>query len=44
MSIMQVSSGRAHMLRSNHLGRGQEPVTVLGRIKSLVTVYGMLDR
>ena len=31
MSIMQVSSGRAHMLTSNQRGRGQEPVTVLGR-------------
>jgi len=44
MSIMQVSSGLAHMLRSNQRGLGQEPVTVLGRIKSLVTVYGMLDQ
>jgi len=41
---MQVSSGLAHMLVSNHRGRGQDPVTVLGRIKSLVTVYGILDK
>ena len=41
MSIMQVSSGFAHMLTSNQRGRGQEPVTVLGRIRSFVAVYGM---
>ena len=38
---MQVSSGRAHMLMSNHRGRGQEPVTVAGSIRSLVTVNAM---
>jgi hypothetical protein len=38
MSIMQVSSGRAHMLVSNQRGRGHEPVTVLGRIRFFVTV------
>jgi hypothetical protein len=32
------------MLMSNQRGRGQDPVTVLGRIKSLVTVYGILDQ
>jgi hypothetical protein len=35
---MQVSSGFAHMLTSNQRGRGHDPVTVLGSIKSLVTV------
>jgi hypothetical protein len=35
---MQVSSGRPHMLTSNQRGRGQEPVTVLGRVRSLVAV------
>ena len=40
---MHVSSGRAHMLVSNHRGRGQDPVTVLGRTKSLVTVKAMAD-
>ena len=38
MSIMQVSSGFAHMLMSNQRGRGHEPVTVLGSIRSFVTV------
>jgi hypothetical protein len=38
---MHVSSGLAHMLMSNHRGRGHEPVTVLGRIRSLVTVNGI---
>ncbi len=38
MSIMHVSSGFAHMLTSNQRGRGHEPVTVLGRIRSFVTV------
>ena len=28
---MQVSIGLAHMLTSNQRGRGQEPVTVLGK-------------
>src|SRR6267142_786931 len=37
-SIMQVSSGRPHMLTSNQRGRGQEPVTVLGRVRFLVAV------
>src|SRR5260221_2168024 len=35
---MQVSSGRPSMLTSNQRGRGNEPVTVLGRIRSAVTV------
>src|SRR5437764_11863856 len=35
---MQVSSGRPHMLTSNQRGRGNEPVTVLGRIISAVAV------
>src|SRR2546425_13043529 len=35
---MQVSSGRPHMLTSNQRGRGTEPVTVLGRIRSAVAV------
>src|SRR5271157_90981 len=35
---MQVSSGRPHMLSSNQRGRGQEPVTVQGRILSAVIV------
>src|SRR5262245_7729307 len=38
MSSMQVSSGRPHMLTSNQRGLGHDPVTVLGRIRSLVTV------
>ena len=37
-SIMQVSSGSPHMLTSNQRGRGHEPVTVLGRIRSAVAV------
>ena len=40
---MHVSSGRPHMLVSNQRGRGQEPVTVLGSIRSRVTVKGMAD-
>src|SRR5688572_8250427 len=40
-SSMQVSSGLPHMLASNQRGRGQEPVTVLGRTRSRVTVNGM---
>ena len=35
---MQVSSGRPHMLTSNQRGRGHEPVTVLGSIRSAVAV------
>ena len=35
---MHVSSGSPHMLTSNHRGRGQDPVTVLGRIRSAVAV------
>src|SRR5688572_19402246 len=35
---MQLSSGRPHMLMSNQRGRGHDPVTVVGRIRSLVTV------
>src|ERR1700730_11311452 len=35
---MQVSSGRPSMLTSNQRGRGNEPVTVLGRIRSAVAV------
>src|SRR6202008_1786334 len=31
---MHVSSGRPSMLTSNHRGRGNEPVVVLGRIRS----------
>src|SRR5664279_1809061 len=38
MSSMQVSSGRPHMLTSNQRGRGNDPVTVLGRIRSAVAV------
>ena len=38
MSIMQVLSGLAHMLTSNHRGLGQEPVTVLGSTRFFVTV------
>ena len=37
-SIMQVSSGRPHMLTSNQCGRGHEPVVVQGRTVSAVTV------
>src|SRR6266496_2139697 len=37
-SSMQVSSGRPHMLTSNQRGRGKEPVTVLGRMRSAVAV------
>ena len=35
---MQVSSGRPHMLTSNQRGRGNDPVCVLGRIRSAVAV------
>jgi len=38
---MHVSSDLPHMLVSNHRGRGQEPVTVLGRMTSFVTVKAM---
>ena len=41
---MQVSSGRAHMLVSNHRGRGQDPVTVLGNTRSFVMVNGIARR
>src|SRR2546425_2123740 len=42
---MQVSSGRPHMLTSNQRGRGNEPVTVLGRIRLAVAVnIGSSDR
>src|ERR1700674_5749895 len=45
MSSMQVSSGRPHMLTSNQRGRGNEPVTVLGRIRLAVAVnMGSSDR
>ena len=37
-SSMQVSSGRPHMLTSNQRGRGNDPVVVLGRIRSAVAV------
>src|SRR5665647_3130669 len=37
-SIMAVSSGRPHMFTLYHRGRGHEPVTVAGRIRSLVAV------
>src|SRR5665213_4438911 len=37
-SCMQVSSGLPHMLTSNQRGRGNEPVVVLGRIRSFVAV------
>src|SRR5882762_9575748 len=35
---MHVSSGRPSMLMSNQRGRGNEPVVVLGRIRSAVAV------
>src|SRR5215510_10211350 len=35
---MQVSSGLPHKHTSNHRGRGNEPVVVLGKIKSFVAV------
>ena len=35
---MQLSSGRPHMLTSNQRGRGHEPVTVLGSVRSAVAV------
>src|SRR6266480_3076309 len=42
---MQVSSGRPHILTSNQRGRGNEPVTVLGRIRLAVAVnMGSSDR
>src|SRR5579872_5390700 len=45
MSSMQVSRGRPHMLTSNQRGRGNEPVTVLGSIRSAVAVnIGLLLR
>src|ERR1039458_4674235 len=37
-SSMQVSSGRPHILTSNQRGRGNDPVTVLGRIRLAVAV------
>ena len=37
-SSMQLSSGRPHMLTSNQRGRGHEPVTVLGSVRSAVAV------
>src|SRR6202035_4203507 len=45
ISSMQVSSGRPHMLTSNQRGRGNEPVTVLGRIRLALAVnMGSSDR
>jgi hypothetical protein len=42
---MQVSSGRPHILTSNQRGLGNDPVTVLGRIRSAVAVnIGSSDR
>jgi hypothetical protein len=35
---MHVSSGLPHMHTSNHRGRGNDPVVVLGSIKSFVAV------
>lgn len=35
---MHVSSGLPHMLTFNQRGWGNEPVVVLGKIRSLVTV------
>ncbi len=35
---MHVSNGFPHMLTSNQRGRGQEPVTVVGNIRSAVAV------
>jgi hypothetical protein len=40
-SIIAVSSGRPHRFTLYHRGRGQEPVTVAGRIKSWVAVNAM---
>src|SRR5450759_176962 len=40
-SIMALSSGRPHKLALYQRGRGQEPVTVAGRSKSLVAVKAM---
>src|ERR1035438_10928820 len=40
-SIMAVSSGRPHRFALCHRGRGHEPVTVAGRIRSLVAVNAM---
>src|SRR5262249_61572689 len=37
-SSMHVSSGFPHRHTSNHRGRGNDPVVVLGKIKSLVAV------
>src|SRR6184192_1290548 len=38
---MHVSSGLPHVPTSNHRGRGQEPVTVLGKMTSFVSVNAM---
>src|SRR6267154_4090017 len=38
MSSMQVSRGRPHMPTSYQRGRGNDPVVVLGRIRSAVAV------
>jgi hypothetical protein len=35
---MQVSNGRPHILTSNQRGRGQDPVTVVGKSKFAVAV------
>src|SRR5215475_2106438 len=35
---MQVSRGLPHMLTSNHRGRGNDPVVVLGRVRLAVAV------
>src|ERR1019366_5969588 len=40
-SIIAVSSGRPHMFTLYHRGRGHEPVTVAGSIRSLVAVNAM---
>src|ERR1035441_6712583 len=40
-SIMAVSRGRPHMFTLYQRGRGHEPVTVAGRIRSLVAVNAM---
>src|SRR3990172_6539349 len=40
-SIMAVSSGRPHMFCVYQRGRGQEPVTVAGSIRSFVAVKAM---
>ena len=42
MTDHEKNSGLDHILMSNHRGRGHEPVTVLGSIRSLVMVKAII--